>query len=105
MNPLETNFPLFAIFALSTVPSTSTLLFSPLLLQVDPWGITKCQAGASSCSETAKKPAQIISQAESPSVGANSGHDDDLMRYKHELMGYIYEKSLTRGFVSSHQDK
>ena len=105
MNHLVTITALFAILAMSTVPSTSALLFSPLLLRVDPWGITGRQAGASSRSETIKKPAQIIPQAESPSVGADFGHDDDLMRYKHELMGYVYEKSLTRGFVSSHQDQ
>ena len=104
MNHLVTITALFAILAMSTVPSTSALLFSPLLLRADPWGITGRQAGESSRSETFKKPAPI-SQVESLSVGADFGHDDDLMRYKHELMGYVYEKSLTRGFVSNHQDQ
>ena len=26
------------------------------------------------------------------------GHDEDLMRCKHELLGYVYDKSLNRGF-------
>ena len=41
----------------------------------------------------------ILSQApEASSPAADFGHDDDLMRYKHELLSAVYEKSLTRGF-------
>jgi hypothetical protein len=31
-------------------------------------------------------------------LNVDFGHDEDLMRYKHELLSTVYEKSLTRGF-------
>jgi hypothetical protein len=34
-----------------------------------------------------------------PSILPDFSQDDDLMRYKHELLSSIYEKSLNRGFV------
>lgn len=82
-----------AIVALSTVPSTSALLFSPLLLKANPWGVATRQH---TNSKTIKMPTQI-SQVNSPPV-ADFSHDEDLMRCKHVVLSDIYEKSLNRGF-------
>ena len=83
-----------AIVALSTVQSTSALLFSPLLLKANPWGVA---ARHHSNSKTIKMPTQIISHVNSPPV-ADYSHDEDLMRCKHVVLSDIYEKSLNRGF-------
>ena len=89
---------LFAILALSSVQQSPSLLFSPLLLKANPWGIVAaCQGGASSLSKTVKIPTQVP-QADGGLV--DFCHDEDLMRYKHELLGYVYEKLMTCGFGS-----
>eukprot|EP00581_Thalassiosira_minuscula_P000319 CAMPEP_0183742446 /NCGR_PEP_ID=MMETSP0737-20130205/64702_1 /TAXON_ID=385413 /ORGANISM="Thalassiosira miniscula, Strain CCMP1093" /LENGTH=52 /DNA_ID=CAMNT_0025978033 /DNA_START=423 /DNA_END=581 /DNA_ORIENTATION=+ len=51
-------------------------------------------------------PSQTLAQAEGSLSGtADFGQDDDLMRYKQELLGYVYDKSLSRGFGSDVQDQ
>ena len=85
-----------AIVALSTLPSSSALIFSPLLLKANPWGVATRQY--SNSKTTIKMPTtQIISQANSPPV-ADFSQDEDLMRCKHVVLSDIYEKSLNRGF-------
>mmetsp|Transcript_25772 Transcript_25772/g.61889 ORF Transcript_25772/g.61889 Transcript_25772/m.61889 type:complete len:101 (-) Transcript_25772:262-564(-) len=90
---------IIAIIAAATVPSASALLFSPLLLKANPWGVIGRESGTSSRSKTVKMPQ--VTRNDIPSVRTDFGHDDDLMRYKHELLSDIYEKSLTRGFDES----
>jgi hypothetical protein len=91
---------LIAIVTLTTsVPTISALLFSPPLLAPSPWGVAKRHAGASSRSGANYAPPQK-SLIDGPSVLPDFSQDDDLMRYKHELLSIIYEKSLNRGFVS-----
>merc|ERR1712194_590230 len=85
---------LFALVVAVTVPSASALLFSPLLLRGRTWGSPGRQHGDSLQPESIDTPARTLSQALSPSrLAVDFGHEDDLMRYKHELMGYVYEKS------------
>lgn len=91
---------IIAIIAAATVPSASALLFSPLLLRANPWGIIGREGGSTSRSKTVTMPSQIT-RDDIPSVRTDFGHDDDLMRYKHELLSDIYEKSLNRGFDGS----
>mmetsp|Transcript_18336 Transcript_18336/g.29692 ORF Transcript_18336/g.29692 Transcript_18336/m.29692 type:complete len:116 (-) Transcript_18336:412-759(-) len=105
MNPFltitTTTSALFAIILTMTAlpSSTSALLFSPLLMRANnPWGII---IGRQARTTTAVMTPQVTQTDinNSPSSGVvDFGHDEDLMRYKHELMGYVYEKSLTRGF-------
>ena len=89
---------LVAIVALTSAPTTSALLFSPLLLAASPWGVAEHHAGASSRSKAINVPPQI-SLVDGPSILPDLSQEDDLMRYKHELLSSIYEKSLNRGFV------
>jgi hypothetical protein len=90
---------LVAIVALISAPTTSALLFSPLLLAASPWGVAEHHAGsASSRSKAINVPTQI-SLVDGPSILPDLSQEDDLMRYKHELLLSIYEKSLNRGFV------
>ena len=97
MNRLLATVVAVAVLAAAAVPSASGLLFSPLLLRANPWGVAA--RNASSRSQTIAMAPPILSQApEASSPAADFGHDDDLMRYKHELLSAVYEKSLTRGF-------
>ena len=76
------------ILAMASVQSVSGFaLLSPVLLRVGVAGRNM---------STTVNPQ--ISQAEIPSVIADFGSDDDLMRYKYEILDIVYEKSLTRGF-------
>ena len=87
---------LLAIVAM-TVPSTSALLFSPLLLKANPWGVTERTADART--KTVKMPPQISrTEGLSSTLGADYSQDDDILRFKHELLGSVYERSLNRGF-------
>ncbi|KAK1735830.1 hypothetical protein QTG54_013536 [Skeletonema marinoi] len=96
-----------AIFA-TTLPSASGFaLLSPLLLRVNPAGVAahmnKSSSPAiadslpiiSSSKASEKTPA---STSRPPSASVDFGLDEDMMRYKHELLSVVYEKSLTRGF-------
>lgn len=76
-----------AVVASIIILPSSALLFSPLLLKATPWGITGTRAAYHRSEKTVKVSFPDFS------------HDDDLMRYKHELLADIYEKSLHRGFV------
>jgi hypothetical protein len=86
---------LVVVVTLTIAPSSSSaLLFSPLLLTSHPWGVAEQRRATSS-----NVPTPQIPRVESSSTMRNFDHDDDLMRYKHELMSDIYVKSLNRGFV------
>eukprot|EP01083_Nonionella_stella_P024516 67637_1 len=86
---------------MATVHSASALLFSPLLLRANPWGIARHNISSNSRSKIVKISPQISQADTSKSEIVDFGQDDDTMRYKQELIGYVYEKSLTRGFVGS----
>ena len=88
MNRLFAIATLVAVLATASIQSASGFaLFSPVLLRVGVAGRNM---------STTVDPQ--ISQAEIPSVIADFGSDVDLMRYKHEILDIVYEKSLTRGF-------
>eukprot|EP00573_Skeletonema_grethae_P007814 CAMPEP_0201696962 /NCGR_PEP_ID=MMETSP0578-20130828/8850_1 /ASSEMBLY_ACC=CAM_ASM_000663 /TAXON_ID=267565 /ORGANISM="Skeletonema grethea, Strain CCMP 1804" /LENGTH=112 /DNA_ID=CAMNT_0048183003 /DNA_START=28 /DNA_END=366 /DNA_ORIENTATION=+ len=109
-NHLFTSFTLavVAIF-ITTLPSASGLAFlSPLLLRVNPVGIAARMNKSSPSSSVITDSSQITSPSkvsvEETSVSRPSlssvdfGLDEDMMRYKHELLSVVYEKSLKRGF-------
>lgn len=86
---------LIALFIIAcSLSSSSALLFSPLLLKANlpAWGVAGTRAAVS-------HPRSEKSMMPPPDFS----HDDDLMRYKHELLVDIYEKSLNRGFVGGQQ--
>lgn len=81
----------------SSLSSSSALLFSPLLLKANlpAWGV----AGTRTAVATHPRSEKSMRMPPTPDFS----HDDDLMRYKHELLVDIYEKSLNRGFVGGQQ--
>lgn len=109
------NFHLFTSITLvvvammaSELPLTSGFaLLSPLILRVviidrmnkalsspapsADLSLTSCSKGRSD------EPATIIRRP-TAIVAADFGRDEELMRYKHELLSAVYEKALTRGF-------
>ena len=112
------NFHLFTSITLVVVammalelPLTSGLaLLSPLILRVNPSVIIdrmnktpsspapSADLSLTSCSKgRSDEPATIISRP-TAIVAADFGRDEELMRYKHELLSAVYEKALTRGF-------
>jgi hypothetical protein len=110
---LFTSITSLAVVAMmaSELPLTSGFaLLSPLILRVNPSVIidrmnkTPSYSPApssglsiTSCSKGSDKPAIIISRP-TAIVAADFGRDEELMRYKHELLSAVYEKALTRGF-------
>ena len=88
------------ISLLAIVQLSSGLMFSPLLLRANPWGVIGRQNAQSPRSATVKAPPQVL--VSSPSQ-VDFGHDDDLMRYKHELLNSVYNKSMTRSFDTKAQ--
>jgi hypothetical protein len=115
MNRLFTSVTTMAIVAIiaTSLPSTTSgfALLSPLLLRINPGAAFNARLNKSA----PPTDLSIISQSKFSSVDNKSsstkstvspistlnvdfGHDEDLMRYKHELLSTVYEKSLTRGF-------
>lgn len=90
------------VFMATSISSSSALLFSPLLLKANPWGVVVAGTRAASSPTTTRSEKSIARPSPSPLL-PDFSHDDDLMRYKHELLADIYEKSLHRGFVGNHQ--
>ncbi|KAL7459274.1 hypothetical protein ACHAWC_010948 [Mediolabrus comicus] len=98
-----------AMMALEPPLTSGFALLSPLILRVNPSVIIDRMnktpsspapsAGLSltSCSKVSDEPATIISRP-TAIVAADFGRDEELMRYKHELLSAVYEKALTRGF-------
>eukprot|EP00577_Skeletonema_sp_RCC1716_P025164 CAMPEP_0113415136 /NCGR_PEP_ID=MMETSP0013_2-20120614/24403_1 /TAXON_ID=2843 ORGANISM="Skeletonema costatum, Strain 1716" /NCGR_SAMPLE_ID=MMETSP0013_2 /ASSEMBLY_ACC=CAM_ASM_000158 /LENGTH=114 /DNA_ID=CAMNT_0000302067 /DNA_START=60 /DNA_END=404 /DNA_ORIENTATION=+ /assembly_acc=CAM_ASM_000158 len=99
-----------AIFA-TTLPSASGFaLLSPLLLRVNPAGVAaRMNKSSSSPAITITDSLPIVSSSKAsektpastsrpPSASVDFGLDEDMMRYKHELLSVVYERSLTRGF-------
>lgn len=93
----------------TSLPSASGFaLLSPLLLRIDPAGIAARMNKASSPVITDTDSSSIISHSKASeektsvtrptSAGVDFGLDEDMMRYKHELLSAVYEKSLMRGF-------
>ena len=81
-------------------------LLSPLLLRINPSDIAARMNKVSSPAVTdsssiishSKASEEKSSDSRSPSTSVDFGLDEDMMRYKHELLSAVYEKSLTRGF-------
>ena len=91
----------------TTLPSASGFaLFSPLLLRVNPAAGIAARMNKSSPvtadSESIISPIKASDKSTTvskpPLASVDFGYDDDLMRYKHELLSAVYDKSLTRGF-------
>ena len=93
----------------ANLPSASGFaLLSPLLLRINPSDIAARMNKASSQVAITDSSSIIISHSKaseekssdsrSPSTSVDFGLDEDMMRYKHELLSAVYEKSLTRGF-------
>lgn len=115
MNRLFTSVTTMAIVAIivTSLPSTTSgfALLSPLLLRINPGAAFNARLNKSSASSSSSD-LSIISQSKFSSdtsstkptilpiatLNVDFGHDEDLMRYKHELLSTVYEKSLTRGF-------
>lgn len=94
----------------SELPLTSGFaLLSPLILRVNPSVIIdrmnkalsspapSADSSLTSCSKVSDEPATIIRRP-TAIVAADFGRDEELMRYKHELLSAVYERALTRGF-------
>ena len=107
LNRLLTSVTLAIVAMLATflLPSTSGFaLLSPLLLRVNPAGIAAARMNKSSPGTDAvsiispSKASDKTTVSRPPLVNVDFGHDEDLLRYKHELLSAVYEKSLRRGF-------
>eukprot|EP00956_Cyclotella_meneghiniana_P042218 scaffold248393_cov85-Cyclotella_meneghiniana.AAC.5 len=87
------------ILALSCLQLTSALLFSPTLLRINPFGVVSprksfnASPASSSTDQIIAPPSSILT-----SSTVDYSHDDDVLRYKYELLTSVYEKSLERGF-------
>jgi hypothetical protein len=106
MNRILTSVTL-AILAIlaTTLPSTSGFaLLSPLLLRVNPAGIAARMNKSSPATDSAsiispsKASDKSTTVSRTPLATVDFGLDEDLLRYKHELLSAVYEKSLKRGF-------
>lgn len=86
MNSIAT----FLALVLVSVQVSSALLFSPLLLRTNPFGVV--------APKRSMKASEITQVAPSASTSIDYSHDDDVLRYKYELLQSVYEKSLERGF-------
>ncbi len=106
LNRLLTSVTLAIVAMLATtLPSASGFaLLSPLLLRVNPAGIAAARMNESSPGTDAvsiispSKASDKTTVSRPPLVNVDFGHDEDLLRYKHELLSAVYEKSLRRGF-------
>lgn len=92
------------IAILSTLPSASSLLISPFLLNFITGHHHHAFVSYSRVLHTIIPPKRRISYADSSNsppalVNIDFAHDDDLMKCKHELLLHIYQQSLSRGFV------
>ncbi|KAL7518538.1 hypothetical protein ACHAWX_003357 [Stephanocyclus meneghinianus] len=86
---------LFALLLLLTAARPSTgLLFSPLLLRANPFGVIVRSREASRTFKVSSE----MPRGNSPVAAVDYGRDDDILRYKRELLEYVYDKSLSRGF-------
>jgi hypothetical protein len=74
------------LLVLSSIQLSSALLFSPLLLRTNPFGIV------------ARSNGQSFKAPSPPVASVDYGHDDEVLRIKYELLQSVYEKSLERGF-------
>jgi hypothetical protein len=83
------------LLLLTTAQQSSGLLFSPLLLRANPFGVIV--ARSRDASRTFKVSSEMP-QGNSPVATVDYGHDDDIIKYKYELLEYVYDKSLSRGF-------
>mmetsp|Transcript_17753 Transcript_17753/g.37000 ORF Transcript_17753/g.37000 Transcript_17753/m.37000 type:complete len:125 (-) Transcript_17753:176-550(-) len=88
MNSFVTIF----VSLMALVQFSSGLIFSPILHRANSWGV----GGRSNTAPSIPSPQSVPQKSSSNTV--DFGHDEDLLRYKHELLGYVYEKSLSRGF-------
>ncbi len=107
-NHLLSSVILAIVAIFTTIPLASGfVLLSPLLLRVDPAGIVarinKSSSSVTTDSSRTISPNKaskktLISRSRQPLSSVDFGLDEDMMRYKHELLSAVYEKSLKRGF-------
>ena len=74
----------------STLQLSSALLFSPLLLRTNPFGVVKSTPSSMKSPESLPIPQTV--------AAVDYGHDEDVLRYKYDILQSVYEKSLERGF-------
>jgi hypothetical protein len=106
MNRLLTSVTLAILAMLATTLPTASgfALLSPLLLRVNTSGIAARLNKSSPVTDSAsiispsKASDKSTTGSRPPLANVDFGYDEDLLRYKHELLSAVYEKSLTRGF-------
>ena len=86
MNSVATIFVILA----TIVQLSSALLFSPLLLRTNPFGVVKTTPSSMKSPESLPRPQSV--------AAVDYGHDEDVLRYKYDILQSVYEKSLERGF-------
>ena len=87
------------VIATTSIESTNALLFSPLLLKTNTWGVVSRRNTINS--NTIKMP--ISSSTTPPIIQSDFSNDNDIMRFRHEVLSDIYEKSMNRAIGSSSQ--
>ena len=87
------------VIATTSIESTNALLFPPLLLKTNTWGVVSRRNTINS--NTIKMP--ISSSTTPPIIQSDFSNDNDIMRFRHEVLSDIYEKSMNRAIGSSSQ--
>jgi len=87
------------VIATTSIQSTNALLLSPLLLKTNPWGVVSRLNTVNS--NTIKMP--ISSSTTPPIIQSDFSNDNDMLRFRHEVLSDIYEKSMNRAIGSSSQ--
>ena len=98
MNKLISIIIVIVIVATTSIQSTNALLFSPLLLKTNPWGVVSRRNTVNS--NTVKMP---ISSSTTPIIQSDFSNDNDMLRFRHEVLSDIYEKSMNRAIGSDYQ--
>jgi hypothetical protein len=99
MNRLLASVTLAIVAMLATTPSAAGFaLLSPLLLRVNPAGIAARMNKTSPITDSAPISNKATIVSKTPLATVDFGLDENLLRYKHEILSAVYEKSLKRGF-------
>ena len=98
MNNLSIISIIVVAIATTSIQSTNALLFSPLLLKTNPWGVVSRRNTVNS--NTVKMP---ISSSTTPIIQSDFSNDNDMLRFRHEVLSDIYEKSMNRAIGSDYQ--
>jgi len=86
------------VIATTSLQSTNALLLSPLLLKTNPWGVVSRR---NTNSNTIKMP--ISSSTTLPIIQSDFSNDNDMLRFRHEVLSDIYEKSMNRAIGGDYQ--